>query len=63
MIFQAIGCDGILGSEEKTDDCGRCGSTSGICLQVPCTVNSPTTNGTLTSKLCFINKLYYIHRI
>ena len=55
MIFQAVGCNGILGSEEKTDECARCGSTSGICLRVPCIVNHPTTNGLLTSKHGFIS--------
>ena len=33
-----MGCDGVLGSDNRIDNCGRCGATEGVCLHVPCNI-------------------------
>ena len=35
---QPVGCDGVLGSDKRIDNCGRCDATEGICLHVPCNI-------------------------
>ena len=34
-----MGCDGVLGSDKRIDNCGRCDATAGICLHVPCNID------------------------
>ena len=33
-----MGCDGVLGSDKRNDNCGRCDATEGVCLHVPCNI-------------------------
>ena len=35
--LQPVGCDGVLGSYKRIDNCGRCGA-EGVCLRVPCNI-------------------------
>ena len=37
-VLQPVGCDGVLGSDKRIDNCGRCGATEGVCLCVPCNI-------------------------
>ena len=36
--LQPVGCDRVLGSDKRIDNCGQCGATEGVCLHVPCNI-------------------------
>ena len=36
--LQPVGCDGVLGSDKRINNCGRCDATEGVCLRVPCNI-------------------------
>ena len=54
-----MGCDGVLGSDKRIDNCGRCGATEGVCLHAPCNIKKvdKQENGLFILKVVAIIKL------